>query len=204
VRDEDAAPGARYLASGHPDLRSDLPSHLGLVESDDGGRTGQSLSLLGRADCHVLEVTGPHVYGFDARGGRLPASADGGEMWCARSAPEPLIDLAIHPRDPAHLVATGERGLHRSRDGGATWAPVKADAGLLAWPAADRMLLVRPGGDVRASADGGRTWRALSSVRGEPAALAAASREEAWVALHDGRILRSRDGGATWSTAART
>jgi hypothetical protein len=40
------------LSSGHPDsqaLQAGLPPHLGLVESKDGGRTWQSLSLAGRA-----------------------------------------------------------------------------------------------------------------------------------------------------------
>ena len=51
----------RFVASGHPDLRTDLPPLLGLVESDDGGVTWTSRSLLGDADFHALEAVGDRV-----------------------------------------------------------------------------------------------------------------------------------------------
>lgn len=44
----------RFLGSGHPDARQDLPSLLGLIESTDAGETWESISLLGEADFHVL------------------------------------------------------------------------------------------------------------------------------------------------------
>lgn len=55
---------SHFLGSGHPDLREDLPSHLGLIESTDGGQTWQSLSLSGQADFHALRVTGDRIYGL--------------------------------------------------------------------------------------------------------------------------------------------
>jgi hypothetical protein len=48
----------RFLGSGHPDLRSDLPPLLGLIRSGDGGLTWDSVSLLGEADFHALRVDG--------------------------------------------------------------------------------------------------------------------------------------------------
>jgi hypothetical protein len=56
----------RFFGSGHPDLRDDLPSHLGLVESTDAGKTWEPVSLLGEADFHVLRIGGDRIYGYDA------------------------------------------------------------------------------------------------------------------------------------------
>lgn len=48
-----------FMASGHPDLREDLPPLLGLLESRDAGRTWKKRSLLGEADFHTLR----HAHG---------------------------------------------------------------------------------------------------------------------------------------------
>ena len=51
----------RFLGSGHPDLREDLPPLLGLIESTDEGRSWEPVSLLGEADFHVLRSAGERV-----------------------------------------------------------------------------------------------------------------------------------------------
>lgn len=38
----------RFLGSGHPDLRDDLPPLLGLIRSEDAGRSWQPIFLPGR------------------------------------------------------------------------------------------------------------------------------------------------------------
>ena len=65
-----------FLASGHPDLREDLPPHLGLIESTDAAQTWQHQSLQGEADFHALEVVGDRIYGYDATSGRLMTTTD--------------------------------------------------------------------------------------------------------------------------------
>jgi hypothetical protein len=63
-----------FLGSGHPDFNKDqdLPPLLGLIESTDARQTWEPISLLGRADFHVLEaVEGRRVFGFDSSGARL-------------------------------------------------------------------------------------------------------------------------------------
>ena len=196
------AADGRFVGSGHPDPRSDLPPHLGLIESTDGGRTWRSISLLGEADFHVLRLAGRTLYGFDASHGRLLASEDGGRTWDERSPPEPLVDLVPHPRQPQHLVAAGS-ALHRSRDGGRSWEPLGGEPGLLAWPTPDRLLHVSGGGRVRASSDGGKRWRRLGAVGGTPAAFLAVDADELYVALHDGTVVVSANGGRSWSVRSR-
>ena len=198
----------RFLGSGHPDLREkSLPPRLGLIESTDAGMTWRSISLLGEADFHVLRSIGSRVYGYDSSNDRLLASADEGRTWEELVRPAPIVDLAPDPSEPRRLVATAigklDQGLYTSPDGGASWKRVNDAVGLLAWPAAKRLYLVDGQGNVLASSDGGRTLTRRGEVGGEPAAFLAAGKDELYVALHDGTIKHSTDGGATWTVRSR-
>jgi hypothetical protein len=193
----------RFLGSGHPDPRDirdrRLPPLLGLIESTDAGSTWRPISLLGEADFHVLRSFGKRIYGYDATNDRLLVSFDAGRSWEKRQRPAPLIDLAADPDDPERLFAVGESGLYRSGDGGRNWDLVRDDAvGLLAWPAERSLFLVDGRGQVFVSPDRGRGWRALGRIGGQPAALLGQNASELYVALHDGTIKRSGDGGRTW------
>jgi hypothetical protein len=187
----------RFLGSGHPDAKTDLPPLLGLIRSDDGGKTWKPVSLLGKADFHVLRAAGSQVYGFDSTQARLLVSGDAGRTWQERTPPEPLLDLAVDPRQANHVVAAGERGLFTTRDAGRRWRPLSRDlTGLLAW--AGVLYLVDAQGRVQRSVDGGRGWARLGAIGGQAAAFASHGRE-LYVALHDGTVKRSTDGGRTWS-----
>jgi hypothetical protein len=201
----------QFLGSGHPDPAEDLPPFLGLIRSDDAGQTWDHVSLLGKADFHVLEASGDLVYGygsdFKTREQRLLVSTDDGESWKQRPLPEPasnqlteesLRAMAIDPEDPSALVVSGQEGLWESVNRGHSWDFRSADPGLLAWPQDDRLYLVTDGGEVKVSGDRGRSWEPVGSIGGEPAAFEA-SGEGLYAALHDGTIKESSDGGATWS-----
>jgi hypothetical protein len=193
----------RFIGSGHPDPRdSDLPPNLGLIESRDRGRTWTSVSLLGEADFHVLESSGARVYGYDGSQGRLMVSSDGGRRWTQRVPPAAMFHLAIDPRDRDRIVASTERGVFSSTDAGDSWRPLRDDtAGLLAWPAPDRLYLVDGQGQVQRSRDGGRRWRPVGSIGGQPAAFLA-HESELYAALADNTVKRSTDGGASWALRA--
>ena len=192
----------RFLGSGHPDGRDRLPPFLGLIETSDAGDNWRPRSLQGKADFHVLEASGDQVYGFgsdwESRKAQFLVSEDGGRRWAQRAVPEPLAGLAIDPRDPARVVASGERGVHASRDGGARWASLPGAQALLSWPVSDRLYGIEKAGKVQASSDGGRTWTPRGDAGGAPAAFEATGRDELYVAGHDGTIKRSVDGGETW------
>ena len=194
-----AAPD-RFLGSGHPDLRDDLPPLLGLIESRDAGRTWKSVSLLGEADFHVLRVSGRHIVGYEATGGRILTSADEGRNWKAQSPPRQLVDLVVSPDSSEILLAAAEDRLIRSRDGGRTWSDRGQSGGLLAWPRRDRLYLVDPSGRTWASFDGGGLWQPRGRIGGAPAAFLAVSAHTLYAATHDGSIKRSSDGGGTWIT----
>ena len=193
---------SQFLGSGHPDLRTDLPSRLGLIESTDDGRSWEPISLLGEADFHVLRSAGDRVYGYDVSNDRLLTSSDAGRTWDEVERPAPLVDLAVDPADSGHLLAAGvsdlAQGLYESTDGGQTWERVGDPVGYLAWPARDRLYLVDGSGDVGVSRDEGRSFERRGSIGGQPAAFLGLD-DELYVALHDGTIKRSSDGGAIWT-----
>jgi hypothetical protein len=193
----------RFIGSGHPDPEdTGSPPNLGLIESRDGGKTWENISLLGEADFHVLRSSGERVYGFNGIEGRLLVSYDGGREWARRTPPAAMYDLAIDPRDPDHIVASTERGVFSSTDAGQTWRPRRDDtAGLLAWPAPDRLYLVDGQGRVQRSSDGGREWQSTGRTGGQPVAFIAHG-SELYVALADSTVKRSSDGGASWTLRA--
>jgi hypothetical protein len=195
----------RFLGSGHPDGRDNLPPFLGLIESRDAGRSWKPISLLGKADFHVLEARGGLIYGygsdFETRQSRFLVSAQGGKSWEERRVPEPLISLALHPRDPRRLVAAGQRGIYESRDGGRHWERRGSEPGLLVWQGPERLVLVTATGEVKSSRDGG-SWAEVGQLGGQPAAFEAEA-DGLYAALHDGTIKRSTDGGRSWNVRSR-
>jgi photosystem II stability/assembly factor-like uncharacterized protein len=193
----------RFLGSGHPDLRDDLPPLVGLIESTDSGESWQPISLLGEADFHVLRFAGERVYGYDASNDRLLVCADRGRTWKELERPGPMVDLAVDPSNERRIVATTEEGLFESREGGESWNRVGEAVGLLAWPTRDRLYLVAGGGQVFANRDGGRLLEHRGEIGGQPAALLAQGADELYVALHDGTVKRSADGGQTWQVRSR-
>jgi hypothetical protein len=197
----------RFLGSGHPDQQQyrdeGLPPLLGLIESTDAGESWQPISLLGKADFHVLRSKGNRIYGFDSTNERLMFSRDAGRTWVERRPPAPLVDMAVNPSNLSHLIASGEAGLWKSASEGRAWTFEGEGIGLLAWPVPGRLYLVNTAGEVRMSPNGGKRWTTVGDVGGEAAALLAQTPRELYVALHDGTIKRSPDGGRTWSIRSK-
>jgi hypothetical protein len=194
----------RFLGSGHPNVRDNLPPRLGLIESRDGGESWQAISLRGRADFHVLRARAQQIVGYDSSDGRVMVSRDGGRSWRARLFAGALVDIAVHPSRPNMLVATTRTELLRSRDGGRTWGAVSETTGLLAWPRRDRLYLLAPDGRVWWSPDLGRRWQPRGEIGGPPAALVAYTERRLFAALEGGVIKQSTDGGSSWRLLALT
>ncbi|MCZ7379833.1 F510_1955 family glycosylhydrolase [Micromonospora sp. WMMC250] len=185
-----------FLASGHPAPDEDGPAHLGLIHSNDAGRSWQALSLAGQADFHLLRFSGGVVYGLDSSSGALMASSDR-MTWETRSTLE-AYDLAVDPHRPGTLLASTEKGLRRSTDGGRTWTPAGGPpAMLLHWSARELVAIMADGTLVR-SVDAAATWSSTPGrTPGAPAALTVYE-NVIYLATRDGRVLRSSDAGVTW------
>lgn len=192
----------RFIGSGHPDLRQDLPPYLGLIESTDAGNEWRPVSLLGRADFHVLEAAGRRVYGFgsdfETRREQFLVSRDAGRRWERLPVPESMLSLAINPRDADEIVASGRRTLYRSQDAAESWQPLAGEPGLLGW-SEDGLFLTTQDGAVLTTAVAGGDWQEAGDVEGEPAAFEADDSGLLYAALHDGAIKESVDGGRTWA-----
>ena len=128
------APGV-LVASGHPKDGSSLPEDLGLIRSEDGGDTWRSVSLLGEADLHALDVRGDRVIGHPAEEVRLLVSKDAGESFEERTPPDLPVDVDLDPTNPDRVAITTSDGVYVSQDAGNTWRQrdVVASGAHLAW-----------------------------------------------------------------------
>ena len=144
--------GARLVASGHPGPGSDLPDPLGLISSEDDGRTWEPVSLTGEVDFHGLAAAGSMVAGIGTADGLL-ISRDGGQTW----SPSGVED--------ARSIAWFQGGLWVATDGGLrTWR----DGTIEAVPSTGNPVLalaVDPGGSALwAVRDDGTVWRTTDGL----------------------------------------
>jgi hypothetical protein len=185
-----------FIASGHPDLREELPPLLGLLESRDAGETWVKRSLLGKADFHALRVAHDEIWGYDSTSSTLMVSKDG-ERWDERSNVS-IRDFVVSPVSPDVALATNGEALRRSEDGGRRWETSSAPDGplLLGWEREDALWLVTTTGAVFRSTDSGKRWEEKGSLDGEPAAFVIAD-GSLYAATHD-EIFVSTNDGKTW------
>jgi photosystem II stability/assembly factor-like uncharacterized protein len=193
----------RLLGSGHPDHPGTLPGYLGFIRSDDGGRTWRVVARLGEADLHKIVAIHGRLYAFDAVLGAILISEDGGRTFTENFTPRALvIDFVVDPQDPAHVIASTEDQVFRSENEGSTWRGITSGRGVrLVWPARDALVRADRDGTVMVSRDRGRTFKRVGEVPGEPYKFKALDARRLLLALSDGTIMRTDDGGVTWTTA---
>jgi hypothetical protein len=189
----------QLLASGHPAAGESLPPQLGLISSDDAGKTWSPVSELGTADFHAIEPSGDTLVAALFQQPQVLVSEDDGRDWETRAAPMPLVSLEVDPSDARRWVGSTERGLFVSRDGGGSWRPNDPIPNIrLAWSESGELYRIDPGGPVKVSTDGGETWEDRGTTGGEPQAMTVEG-ETVYVALIDGTVKRSTDGGQSFT-----
>jgi hypothetical protein len=194
-----SGPG-QLLGSGHPDQDGGLPNFLGLMRSADGGKTWTVVSRLGDADLHKIVLRHNRLYAFDAILSAMLTSSDGGKTFTEEFTPRGLmIDFEVDPADPKRIIASTEDELFRTEDGGRAWRPLTPAEGIrLSWPEPGALYRADKDGTIKASGDGGTSWRDVGRVDGEPYELHATGPKALFLVLSDGSILETTDGGATW------
>lgn len=186
-----------FLGSGHPDVRDELPTSLGLIESTDAAESWQAVSLLGDADLHAIEPVADRIYAYDSHSGALIVTDDR-KRW-ETIASSPLLDLAANPDDPNTVYATTGKGeLVRSVNRGLL-EPVTGAPTLTAidWQPQGPLVGTSPDGTVMTSADGTSGWQETGSLDGLVGALDATPRR--WHAATETGIYESTDSGETWN-----
>lgn len=187
----------QFLASGHPDLREDLPPHLGLIESTDAGETWQPLALQGEADFHILEQMGDDLYAYDATSGRLLVTQD--KKSFTEVVQLPLRSITADPEDPDRLLGTTDRGRLMEIDAatGATSELPAPPLALLDTTSAGEVVSIDPAGAIHVSDDAGETWERRGEIGGQPAAFSVTDGE--WYAATQDEVFQSTDDGSTWA-----
>ena len=149
----------------------------------------------------------------------LLRSVDGGDTWVrlvrGLDNQRQLSALEVSPTDKRVLyVGSRGDGVYRSIDGGRTWAqPPGRLPGLnvlaltLSPHSSDALVatIQRPEGPVMARTDdGGQSWRTIDGLP-KPSAVAFAPDDPQLLlgGSTDGRVSRSRDGGASWEETFR-
>ena len=146
-------------------------------------------------------------------------SPDAGKSWLRHRKPFPLNSriqaLAVIPGEPRGLLAAGDTGVFRTRDGGASWARLGAAGDLptvwsLAVDPVDPQTVfagTRPAAIYR-SRDGGATWKRLDAPVATECSIGQAfvtrvlvdpADRTVWAGVEIDGVFRSRDGGDTWT-----
>jgi hypothetical protein len=190
----------QLLGSGHPASGSALPAALGLIRSEDAGKTWTSVSELGTADFHAIEPAGDEIAGALFQQSQVLVSTDDGKNWETRAAPLPLVALEVDPQNPQSWIGSTERGIFVSADAGGSWRQRDPTPNVrFSWTEDGELYRVDPGGPVKVSTDGGERWEDRGSTGGEPQAITVADDGTVYVALIDGTLKVSDDGGRTFT-----
>jgi photosystem II stability/assembly factor-like uncharacterized protein len=134
----------------------------GLYRSTDGGQSFELVTDEVGGGVMALAVTHDgRILAGDMQQG-LFDSTDGGRTWKATPRPG-LMGLAVNPKEPNRVVATGP-GILLSTDGGRNWdqvLPLEAGAGPVAWAPSNPKVAYVVGFDktLYKTQDGGATWQ---------------------------------------------
>jgi hypothetical protein len=201
----------------------------GLYRSEDGGQTWQpalgSLGLAGPLPVVSLGISPQYpnnptiLAGFP---GGLLRSTDHGMDWKALGfTPPPPYPTAIvfspdYSQDGVIIIGTAEDGILRSENGGEAWSGWNfglMDLEVLCLAIspqfkADETLYAGTGSGLFRSANGGRAWRELDLPGGHAPVTSLAvspgfgTDRTLFAGLEEGGLLRSTDGGETWTPLA--
>ncbi len=190
----------KLLGSGHPDGKA-LPQYLGFLESDDNGKSWRVVSRLGDADLHKIISLHDRVYAWDAVLSALLITTDGGRTFVENFTPPGLvIDFVVDPEDPDYVLAATEEQLFNTENAGKGWRPLEMGTGMrLAWPSGGPIYRAEKDGTVSTSQDKGVSWTKAGTVDGEPYKFETTDDpQHLYLALSDGTIVETTDGGKTW------
>jgi len=127
-----------FYSSGDPDLRTDFPSMLGVIKSEDEGRSVETLAFTGESDFHLMSVGyfSHAIYLFNTQpnsgiGTGLYYTTDEGQTWTqsrAQGLSAHPLQIAVHPTEQGTIAIATQAGLFLSQDSGSTFTPIASNA----------------------------------------------------------------------------
>ena len=198
------------------------PLVSGIMRSLNRGLTWESVSLEQEVDPHVFAVGPSHslylagIYmDGEEKPGLLYLSDNGGQSWRhVETGLTKILALAVHPANPAVILAGAPDGLYLSEDGGKTFdvfGPYLSGIGVsaLAYNPVDSEVIWAYAQDneigLVKTADMRRTWKSVGMQFAsedwiDHIAISAKDPTIIHVSLNRSRsIFRSNDGGETWN-----
>ena len=190
-----ASYGSTLFASGHPAPGSKLPEPLGLLRSDDSGKSWKQISLQGKVDFHFLLAGKSELYGVDAQSGDLMYSANLGKSWRSIGKNR-FSDIAISNQKIERAYAVEKGKLLLSNDALKTQTIIKTGFEVSAIESVGKILYAASGKDIYRSQDEGRSWKKLSSFKAAVSDITAS--EQIIAAIVGSEVLISRDKGKSF------
>lgn len=187
--------GKTLFASGHPGINSQLPQPVGLLSSTDGGKKWKKVSLQGKVDFHLLEVSNLEIYGGDSGSGTLYYSKDLGKSWSDQGK-NTFTDIAPNPRIIGSGLALRGGVIYKSSDAFKTTQalPFKNKISAIEWNS--KRLLAAADNELLISNDTGKSWKILFTFSEKIAVLAQSN--ELVVIAAGSTIFTSSDNGKSF------
>ncbi len=187
-----------FYASGHPGLLQDLPDPLGLLLSDDEGKTWRSHALSGHVDFHLLRVSGDTLVGIAANFKSVLVSSDGGTNWLTLVTPV-FTDLDMNPALASEMLLVSNGVLSISTDAANSFSQIPSPEEVLFVDWSDNGVFLASNSTLYRSEEYNGQYVAVSQKFRNIAAIGASS--DAVIVLDDQGVHLSTDGGATFNAA---
>ena len=188
-----AVSSGEIYASGHPNTGSKLPAPVGLISSIDNGKTWNQISLQGKVDFHMLEVSGKEIYGADSQSGNLMYSSDGGKKWVILGAAK-YQDIAISSTKNAFAVL-GKK-IVMTKNTFKSTSEINSDFDAQTLETVGSGLYASSGKTLYLTSDLGKKWVAVSTFKDQISVVTASN--SSIVVVAGSSILVSKDKGKTF------
>ena len=166
--------GSTLFASGHPGPRSKLPNPVGLLRSDDGGKTWKSISLLGEVDFHFLEVSGVQIFGKNAIDGSLMYSQDSGRNW-KKLGGNRFSDIAIQSGALGRAIAIDRGKLVKTSSAFASVSTINFQSNVTAIESIGKDLYIASENQIFRSTDQAKSWKEVKRYKSDISDISSSS-----------------------------